>query len=282
MPSLSPRESLQPVLISGTIRWVSRSEIAAATPAAAAIDLTTAAHRAGVRQRPDSSYPAIPVERGVNIFATAAALPAALRAISADVVAIAHTAIATARANPRTFTACAAVVAVWLLGVIVSWQAAQLAALVAGFAVVFLTLQAGARLPGSLSAYSVFNAGFQRLPGQLTAGDFDAEIRGGLRAPRSRSPPHNRGREPPPQPLDEAARREQAARLREAAFRRAGGGGGGDIGGQGGARVAADVNHYNDGGVIAEHDGEDDDGNADVLEEERQLQEALRRSLAER
>lgn len=45
------------------------------------------------------------------------------------------------------------------------------------FAVMLLNL--GRRRAGQASAYSVFNDGFRRLPGQLTAEEFDRQIRRG-------------------------------------------------------------------------------------------------------
>jgi hypothetical protein len=66
-----------------------------------------------------------------------------------------------------------------------------------GIGAVFAGL--GTRKAGTLSAYSIFNNGFERLPGQLSAADIDREIRGGggmagPRMPRRQSPPPPQGR----------------------------------------------------------------------------------------
>jgi len=49
--------------------------------------------------------------------------------------------------------------------------------LLCGFCLVFWNLNDAAEDPSRPSAYSVFNAGFAALPGQLTAQDFEREIR---------------------------------------------------------------------------------------------------------
>lgn len=56
----------------------------------------------------------------------------------------------------------------------------------AGIAAVFCGL--GTRQAGTLSAYSLFNAGYERLPGQLSADDIDREVRGGGGVPLQRPP----------------------------------------------------------------------------------------------
>lgn len=47
----------------------------------------------------------------------------------------------------------------------------------------------GKRRAGTLSAYSIFNEGTQRLPGQLSADDIDRQIRGGGMMPVAGPPP---------------------------------------------------------------------------------------------
>lgn len=63
-----------------------------------------------------------------------------------------------------------------LLGRLWHPNAAAVVLIATVFALIFSNL--GKRRPGELSAYSVFNAGHERLPGQLTGAQFDAEIRG--------------------------------------------------------------------------------------------------------
>ena len=59
---------------------------------------------------------------------------------------------------------------------------------IAGIVAIFSCL--GTRKAGTLSAYSVFNEGTQRLPGQLSADDIEREIRGGgMGIPRPQLPP---------------------------------------------------------------------------------------------
>ena len=60
----------------------------------------------------------------------------------------------------------------------------------AGIIAIFSCL--GKRKAGSLSAYSIFNEGAERLPGQLSADDIEREIRGGGMAG------HNLTLQPPP------------------------------------------------------------------------------------
>jgi hypothetical protein len=75
-------------------------------------------------------------------------------------------------------------------------QWGALAIVCAGIAAVFGGL--GTRQPGTLSAYSIFNPGFQRLAGQLSAEDIDREVRGGMagmQQPRPRPAPHEQDRQ---------------------------------------------------------------------------------------
>ena len=48
-----------------------------------------------------------------------------------------------------------------------------------GFAIIYLNLSTEARKPGELSAYSVFNEGFQRIMGDLDAEQIDQQLRRG-------------------------------------------------------------------------------------------------------
>ena len=255
-----------PLLIGGEITWVIAAVLPAAgvCPAAPApptprppAQAAAAALRAGVAARVAAAAPA-PAGSGVL---------AAVRGAGARASSAAASCVSCARAWPRASLACAAAAGVWLVGVLVAWQAAQLLVIALGFVVIATTMTAGARAPGSLSAFSVFNPNFARLPGTLTADDFDAEIRGGAGAQRfggrERGADADAARDEDARapPLDAAARRLHAERMRRAALRRAGGEDGDDGGGGGGG-------------------GGDDDEEDE--EEQRQLQEALRRSLQER
>lgn len=105
------------------------------------------------------------------------------------------TAVAQARGNFRPIvTGVSVVIFVFALFIVLqflgpSWSPLLLS--LAGIVAVFSCL--GTRRSGTLSAYSIFNEGTQRLPGQLSADDIEREIRGGGMAgpqlPRQ-EPPH--------------------------------------------------------------------------------------------
>jgi hypothetical protein len=71
-----------------------------------------------------------------------------------------------------------------------SWSPLLLS--LAGIVAIFSCL--GTRRSGTLSAYSIFNEGTQRLPGQLSADDIEREIRGGGMAVPQQAPQPAGGR----------------------------------------------------------------------------------------
>ena len=141
------------------------------------------------------------------------------------------------------------------------------------FLLIFTNL--GSRTDGSLSAYSVFNEGYEQLAGAFTAADAERAIRagGGLGALVGGVAGGN----------DNRATEGGAAAA--AVARRLGGGGGGGAGGGGGGGGGGW--RYGGGAAARENDDNDDDddggggdgGNVIDLEYERQLALAIQRSM---
>jgi hypothetical protein len=148
------------------------------------------------------------------------------------------------RRNRGMLTFFGLVGAIFLLGRATSSRWALLFTIVVGFLLIFLNLDRGPRAAG-LSAYSVFNPGFERLPGQLTAGDFAAQIAG--------------------RPAPQAELGHQRADF---------GGRGNRLGGRGDAEPRPPPAQVDNGDDLA--------GDGREAQEELELQEALRRSQMER
>lgn len=164
----------RPVIVNGELRWVAGD----GQPLAVASGSAAIATSATSTSAPTNSYPRRADGTIVTPPTTRQKIAALFRLMWKGAVLLAANILSWLKSNPRWVAAFVAYVV--LLRVVNNYRWGTVITMVA-FIVLLLTkgLSRTPMKPGELSAYSIFNPGYQSLPGQLKSEHFDSEIRGG-------------------------------------------------------------------------------------------------------